>query len=68
MSNYETNKIIKVAIVDDKQANRVSLSEKLLEQKDISVPLMAKNGGDFLNKMKDAKENQHQGQEVNRHP
>lgn len=56
MSNYETNKIIKVAIVDDKQANRVSLSEKLLEQKDITVLLMAKNGDDFLNKMKEAKE------------
>jgi DNA-binding NarL/FixJ family response regulator len=56
MSSYSNKKTINVAIVDDKQANRVSLSEKLEEHKDISVILMAKNGEDFLNKMKDVKE------------
>lgn len=49
-------RMIKVAIVDDKQANRISLSEKLTEHKGISVILTAKNGEDFLIKMKESKE------------
>lgn len=50
------SQLIKVAIVDDKQANRISLSEKLMEHKDMQVILLAKNGEDFLNKMKESKE------------
>lgn len=56
MPNPTNSQIIKIAIVDDKQANRISLSEKLMEHKDMQVILMAKNGEDFLNKMKDSKE------------
>lgn len=47
---------IKVAIVDDKQANRVSLSEKLSERNDMRVVLQARNGIDFLEKMRRAEE------------
>lgn len=56
MPHSTNSQTIKIAIVDDKQANRVSLSEKLAEHKDMQVILLAKNGEDFLNKMKDSKE------------
>jgi len=45
--------MISVVIVDDKQANRVSLAEKLNSTKDIKVVFDAMNGEDFLQKMKE---------------
>ncbi len=44
--------MINVAIVDDKQPNRVSLSEKLSFVNDITVLFLAANGEDFLEQMK----------------
>lgn len=44
--------MIRIAIVDDKQPNRVSLQEKLSFLKDIDVAFLAANGEDFLTKMK----------------
>jgi DNA-binding NarL/FixJ family response regulator len=44
--------MINVAIVDDKQPNRVSLSEKLSFIKDFTVSFTAANGEDFLEGMK----------------
>lgn len=44
--------MISVVIVDDKQANRVSLAEKLNSTKEINVLFDAINGEDFLLKMK----------------
>lgn len=46
------NKIMRIAIVDDKQPNRVSLQEKLNFLKDIEVVFLAANGEDFLNRIK----------------
>jgi DNA-binding NarL/FixJ family response regulator len=51
-----STQLIKIAIVDDKQANRVSLSEKLQERSDMQVILQARNGLDFLERMKVAAE------------
>jgi RNA polymerase sigma factor (sigma-70 family) len=48
---------IKIAIVDDKQSNRVILGEKLAENKDFEIIFTAINGEDFLQKMKLQKEN-----------
>ncbi|TAE81190.1 MAG: DNA-binding response regulator, partial [Bacteroidetes bacterium] len=50
------NKIMRIAIVDDKQPNRVSLQEKLNFLKDIEVAFLAANGEDFLNKIKAEKQ------------
>lgn len=47
--------MIHIAIVDDKQPNRVSLSEKITYANDIVVDFMAANGEDFLDQMKLAK-------------
>jgi DNA-binding NarL/FixJ family response regulator len=44
--------MITIAIVDDKQPNRVSLSEKITYDTSISVAFMAANGEDFLEQMK----------------
>lgn len=44
--------MIKVAIVDDKQANRISLGEKVTFGGEISVLFDASHGKDFLEKMK----------------
>ncbi len=46
------NKIMRIAIVDDKQPNRVSLQEKLNFLIDIEVAFLAANGEDFLNRIK----------------
>jgi DNA-binding NarL/FixJ family response regulator len=46
------DQIMRVAIVDDKQPNRVSLQEKLSFLKDIEVAFTAANGEDFLQQMK----------------
>lgn len=43
---------IRVAIVDDKQPNRVSLSERLNAAHSYEIVFMAVNGDDFLDKMK----------------
>ena len=42
----------KVAIVDDKQPNRVSLNERLSAAHEFEVVFMAVNGEDFMDKMK----------------
>lgn len=44
--------MIKIAIVDDKQSNRVILAEKLAETKKFEVLFTAINGEDFLEKIK----------------
>lgn len=44
--------MITIAIVDDKQPNRVSLGEKITFDKDIELLFMAANGEDFLEQMK----------------
>ena len=44
--------MITIAIVDDKQPNRVSLNEKITYDKHINVAFMAANGEDFLEQMK----------------
>jgi DNA-binding NarL/FixJ family response regulator len=43
--------MIRVAIVDDKQPNRVSLSEKIAFSKDLEVSFLAAIGQEFLDKM-----------------
>lgn len=48
--------IMRIAIVDDKQPNRVSLQEKLSFLKDIEVVFLAANGEDFLNQIKAQKQ------------
>ena len=50
------NKIMRIAIVDDKQPNRLSLQEKLTFLKDIEVAFLAANGEDFLNRIKAEKQ------------
>jgi DNA-binding NarL/FixJ family response regulator len=45
--------MIRVAIVDDKQANRTSLSEKLRTNSNIDIVFDASHGKDFLVKMKE---------------
>lgn len=49
--------MIKIAIVDDKQANRISLAEKLQFDKEIIVLFEASHGKDFLEKMEGYKSN-----------
>lgn len=44
--------MIKLAIVDDKQPNRVSISEKLSSKAEFEVLFLASHGMDFLEKMK----------------
>ncbi len=43
---------IKVAIVDDKSQNRISLSEKIKFSEQIEIVMTAANGSDFLEQMK----------------
>lgn len=43
---------VRIAIVDDKPQNRISLSEELGNSANLSVVIIAKNGVDFLEKMK----------------
>ncbi|MEN9458628.1 MAG: hypothetical protein RL135_1214 [Bacteroidota bacterium] len=50
------NQIMRIAIVDDKQPNRVSLQEKLSFLKDIEVAFTAANGEDFLQQIKAQKQ------------
>jgi DNA-binding NarL/FixJ family response regulator len=44
---------LKIAIVDDKASNRNILKDKLLRQGDFVITLVAEDGRDFLQKMKD---------------
>ncbi len=46
--------MITIAIVDDKQPNRISLYEKITYDKEITVAFLAANGEDFLEQMKTA--------------
>ncbi len=46
------NKMIRIAIVDDKQINRTGLQEKLYGANNIEIVLTAANGEEFLDKMK----------------
>ncbi len=48
---------IKLAIVDDKQANRNSLKDKMNFEDDFEVLFTASNGIDFLEKLKEHKSN-----------
>jgi DNA-binding NarL/FixJ family response regulator len=50
---------IRIAIVDDKSQNRVILSEQIGLSKSFSVVFIAKNGVDFLEKMKHLDKKQH---------
>ncbi len=58
METFDNKKIqiMHIAIVDDKQPNRVSLQEKLSFLKDINVVFLAANGEDFLNQIKAQKQ------------
>ena len=47
---------IKLAIVDDKQINRTTVKEKIAGYGEIELILEAKDGKDFLEKLKEAKE------------
>ena len=47
--------MIRIAIVDDKQPNRVSLQEKLSFVPELEVAFLAANGEDFLEKIKQEK-------------
>jgi DNA-binding NarL/FixJ family response regulator len=42
----------RIAIVDDKSQNRISLSEKINYSGEVEVVLMARNGDDFLEQLK----------------
>lgn len=44
--------MIKVAIIDDKQSNRNIIKDKLLRHGHFSIVLMAEDGKDFIDKMK----------------
>lgn len=50
------DQIMRIAIVDDKQPNRLSLQEKLSFLKDIEVAFTAANGLDFLHQIKAEKQ------------
>lgn len=50
------NQVIHLAIVDDKQPNRVSLQEKLSFVTDVTVVFLAANGEDFLDQMAETKQ------------
>ncbi|MEZ4805411.1 MAG: response regulator transcription factor [Bacteroidia bacterium] len=52
------NPFTRIAIVDDKQSNRVSLNERLISTNEYEVVFMAVNGDEFLDKMKSCSENQ----------
>lgn len=43
---------IKIAIVDDKQINRTTVKDKIAQYKEIELVLVAKNGHDFLEQLR----------------
>src|SRR5437868_3816397 len=49
----------KIAIVDDKSQNRISLSEKINYSGEIEIVFMARNGNDFLEQLKLLPQNEH---------
>ena len=49
----------KIAIVDDRSQNRLSLSEKINYSGEVEVIMMARNGNDFLEQLKRLPENKH---------
>ncbi|RYZ50617.1 MAG: response regulator transcription factor [Sphingobacteriales bacterium] len=51
--------VYKVAIVDDKAQNRLSLSEKINYSGEVEIVLMAKHGKDFLEQLKKIPSAQH---------
>ncbi|HMX81325.1 MAG TPA: response regulator transcription factor, partial [Ferruginibacter sp.] len=50
--------LIKVAIIDDKSSNRNILKDKLLRHGHFTITVMAEDGRDFLDKMKNLDEKQ----------
>ena len=51
--------VYKIAIVDDKSQNRISLSEKINYSGEIEIVFMARNGNDFLEQLKAMPQNKH---------
>ena len=49
---------IRVGIVDDKQQNRSTLRDELSVSDGLRIVLVAKNGADFLNQMKELGEHE----------
>ncbi len=54
---FEGSMKIKLAIVDDKSQNRISLAEKISFSDDIEIVLTAVNGADFLDQLKTVQPN-----------
>ncbi len=51
--------VYRIAIVDDKSQNRISLSEKINYSGEIEIVFMARNGKDFLDQLKAMPQNKH---------
>jgi DNA-binding NarL/FixJ family response regulator len=49
----------RIAIVDDKAQNRISLSEKINFSGEVEIVFMARNGKDFLDQLKKLPQNKH---------
>jgi len=49
---YICNMAYRIAIVDDKSQNRISLSEKINYSGEVDIVFMARNGNDFLEQLK----------------
>jgi DNA-binding NarL/FixJ family response regulator len=49
----------RIAIVDDKAQNRISLSEKINFSGEVEIVFMARNGRDFLEQLKKIPQNKH---------
>src|SRR4051812_38468466 len=49
----------KIAVVDDKSQNRLSLSEKINYSGEVEILFMARNGKDFLEQLKKLPRNKH---------
>jgi DNA-binding NarL/FixJ family response regulator len=49
----------KIAIVDDRSQNRISLSEKINYSGEVEIVFMARNGKDFLEQLKTMPQNKH---------
>ena len=55
-SNLQSNMKIRIAIVDDKSQNRISLSEQIKYSNEIEVLFTAANGVAFLDRMKETQQ------------
>jgi DNA-binding NarL/FixJ family response regulator len=51
--------VYRIAIVDDKSQNRISLSEKITYSGEVEIVCMAKNGADFMEQLKDMPQSNH---------